>query len=116
MINGAYEDARMSCPSASTVNIFCWPYSVPVGRLTFAPWMAVTTSSMPNPCAESFRGSTSMRTAYFCAPNTCTCATPLTMEMRCATVESAYSLTVVSGSVSERSDSRMTGKSPGLTF
>ena len=39
----------------------------------------------------SARGSSWMRTAYFCAPNTCTCATPFTVEMRCASVVSAYS-------------------------
>ncbi len=33
---------------------------------TLAFWIAVATSSMPIRCAASLRGSTSMRTAYFC--------------------------------------------------
>ena len=70
---------------------------------------------MPMPRAESLRGSRSTRTAYLAAPNSCTWATPLTIEMRCAIV-SAYSLTVDSGSVAERSERKMTGWSPGLTF
>ena len=40
--------------------------------------------SQPMPRLESARGSSWMRTAYFCAPYTCTCATPETVEMRCA--------------------------------
>ena len=43
-----------------------------------------------------------MRTAYFCEPNTFTCATPLTIEMRCATLVCAISSIVDSGSVVER--------------
>ena len=54
-----------------------------------------------------------MRTAYLAAPKICTCATPLTIEMRCAIVDSAYSLTVESGSVAERSARNITGWSPG---
>jgi len=42
-----------------------------------------------------------MRTAYFCEPNTCTCATPLTVEMRCAMKVVAYSSIAESGSVGE---------------
>ena len=38
------------------------------------------------------------------------------MEMRCATVVSAYSLIVDSGSVGECSTRNITGWSPGLTF
>ena len=45
-----------------------------------------------------------------------TCATPLTIEMRCAIVDSAYSSTVDIGSVAERSTRNITGWSPGLTF
>ena len=70
---------------------------------------------MPMPRADSRRGSTSTRTAYLAAPKTCTCATPLTIEMRWPMV-SAYSLTVESGSVAERSVRKITGWSPGLTF
>jgi hypothetical protein len=61
------------------------------------------------PCAESRRGSRSTRTAYFAAPNTCTCATPLTIEMRCAIVDSAYSSITGSGNVAERSTRNSTG-------
>ena len=60
---------------------------------------------MPIPCAESLRGSRSMRTADFDAPPTVTCATPLTVEMRCASVDWAYSSTADIGSVLERSTS-----------
>jgi hypothetical protein len=67
-------------------------------------------------CARELRGSSSTRTAYFCAPNTCTCATPLTIEMRCAIVVSAYSSSVDSGSVFEVSARIQTGWSAGLTF
>ena len=63
---------------------------------------------MPMPRAESRRGSTSTRTAYLAAPKICTCATPLTIEMRWPMV-SAYSLTVDSGSVAERSARKITG-------
>ena len=58
---------------------------------------------MPMPRAASLSGSTCTRTAYFCAPKTCTRETPLTMEMRCASRVSAYSLTVYMGSVVESS-------------
>src|SRR5687767_6435663 len=70
---------------------------------------------MPMPREERRRGSRSTRTAYLAAPKICTCATPLTIEMRCPIV-SAYSLTVDSGSVPDRNDRKITGKSPGLTF
>ena len=60
---------------------------------------------MPMPCAESFRGSTSMRTAYFCGAEHAAPARRRSPS-RCAatTLESAYSLTVESGSVGDRSD------------
>ena len=57
-----------------------------------------------------------MRAAYLAAPNTCTCATPLTIEMRCASVVSAYSSRVESGSVAERITRNITGWSAGFTF
>src|SRR5689334_2823812 len=78
--------------------------------------MADTTSSNPMPRAASLRGSISMRTAYLAGPKTLTWATPLTIETRCATVESAYSLTVESGRVSDLNTRNMTGKSPGFTL
>jgi hypothetical protein len=65
--------------------------------------MALATSSIPIWYEASFWGSTWARTAYFCAPNTCTWATPLTMEMRWATVVSANSSTSESRMVAELS-------------
>src|SRR5882672_7147242 len=62
---------------------------VPVGRLTFQFLRAVSTSFRPIWCEASLCGSICACTAYFWAPSTCTCATPLTMEMRCATRVSA---------------------------
>ena len=55
------------------------------------------------PRLASASGSSCTRTAYFWLPNTCTCATPLTIEMRCAIIVSAYSSTCDSGSVGETS-------------
>ena len=81
MIIGAYACAFISWPLVCTTNVLS-PYIVPVGRLTFAFEMADATSSIPMPCAASFFGSTSTRTAYLEAPYTCTCATPLTIEIR----------------------------------
>ncbi len=45
---------------------------------------ASTTRSSPMPREASACGSTCTRTAYFCEPNTFTCATPFTVEIRCA--------------------------------
>src|SRR5882724_1789013 len=49
--------------------------------------------------AASACGSSCAWTAYFCEPRTCTCATPLTIEMRCAMRVCAYSSSVHGGSV-----------------
>ncbi len=53
------------------------PQRTPVGRFTFC---AVIARSRPRRCRSCGRrarvGSSWMRTAYFCAPNTLTCATP----------------------------------------
>src|SRR5258707_15729026 len=57
-----------------------------------------------------------MRTAYFCDPKTATCATPSTMEMRCASRVSAYSSTVERESVGEESAMYKIGWSAGFTF
>src|SRR5216684_776154 len=57
-----------------------------------------------------------MRTAYFCAPYTCTWATPGTMEMRCAICVSPYSSRSLSGIVSEVRARKKTGVSAGLTL
>src|ERR1700752_1430417 len=55
-----------------------------------------------------------MRTAYFCDPNTWTCATPLTVESRCARNVSAYSSSVGSGMVVDVSARNRIGESAGL--
>src|SRR5688572_33322333 len=57
-----------------------------------------------------------MRTAYFCEPNTLTCATPLTIEMRCATLDCASSSSAESGSVLDRMTMKKIAWSAGLTF
>ena len=71
---------------------------------------------MPIWRAASWVGSTSTRTAYFCAPKTLHPATPLTIDRRWASTVSAYSSTFDSGSVSELSVRKSTGWSAGLTF
>src|SRR3546814_8042957 len=60
------------------------PLSEPVARLTLASAMACCNVSMPMPLAASLFGSTLIRTAYFCEPYTFTCATPSTIDRRCA--------------------------------
>jgi hypothetical protein len=65
------------------------PKSVPVGRLEFEPLIAAATASMPICRAASCVGSMSTRTAYLAAPNTLTCATPVTIDRRCAMTFSA---------------------------
>ena len=71
----------------------------PVGVLTFHARSAVSTSLMPICRAASACGSSWAWTAYFWLPSTCTCATPLTIEMRCAMRVSAYSSSVHGGIV-----------------
>ena len=87
---------------------------VPVGVFTFQLEMAADTSLTPILSAASLSRSTCTRTAYFCAPITCTCATPLIMEMRWPRVRSAYSFTSHMGAVSELSTMNMMGESAGL--
>ena len=84
---------------ACTVYAVFAPQSVPVGMFTFAAATAAEASSIPMPRYASARGSTWTRTAYFCAPYTSTCATPETVEMRCAMIVSAYSSSVERASV-----------------
>src|SRR5579885_391631 len=81
---------------------------------TFQSCRVPATSLSPICRAASLSGSTCTRTAYFCVPNTITCATPETMEMRCAMVVSAYSSTVQMGKVSEKTPRNITGESAGL--
>ncbi len=75
------------------VNVDWGPNSCPVGEFTFQFWSAVSTSFSPMPCAFSLFGSSCTRTAYFCAPFTVTCETPLTIEMLGAIMFSAKSST-----------------------
>ena len=78
--------------------------------------MALATSSRPRPRVARARGSTWARTAYFCEPYTCTWATPATMEMRWASMVSAYSFTCDRGRVGEVSAMYRMGWSAGLTL
>ena len=100
-MTGRYMAASVSCPVACTVKARRSPYSVPVGMFTFAERTACSTWSMPMPRLARARGSNCTRTAYFCEPKTCTWATPLTIEMRCAISVSPYSSSVHNGSVAE---------------
>ena len=68
------------------------------------------------PRAANAFGSTCTRTAYFWAPKTRTCATPVRLEMRCASSVSAYSSTADSGRLAELSARNSTGESAGLTL
>ena len=95
----------------------CGPYSVPVGMLTFQLLQRLidfVESDLARRPACS--GSTCTRTAYFGAPNTCTCATPSTMEMRCAIMVSAYSSRSDSGMVGEVRKRLMIGRIAGIDF
>src|SRR6267378_7673559 len=55
-----------------------------------------------------------MRTAYFAEPKTCTCATPLTVDRRCARNVSAYSSSAGRGSVLDVSARYRIGESAGF--
>jgi hypothetical protein len=76
---------------------------MPVGRLTLPFSTARTTSSIPIRRAVSCWGSSWIRTAYFCDPNTSTWATPATVERRWDRKVSAYSFSSGSGRVLLRS-------------
>jgi len=106
--------ASCSWPLAWTVRAFSLPHRMPVGRLALLLVTASTTSSMPMRRYASARGSSWMRTAYFCEPYTFTWATPSTVEMRCARYVSAYSSTVESGSVGEETAKYMIGEAAGF--
>ncbi len=96
-----YCAALVNCPVACSVKDRCGPVIWPVGRFTFQPFSAVSTSLIPICRAAIACGSICTCTAYFCAPSTCTWATPLTMEIRCAMRVSAYSSSVHSGTCLE---------------
>ncbi len=68
------------------------------------------------PRVASAFGSSWIRTAYCCEPYTCTCATPLMVEICCASRFSAYSATVDSGSVDEERTMFRIGASAGFTL
>ena len=71
----------------------------PVGVFTFQLRSDASTSLMPICRAASAWGSSCAWTANFWLPSTCTWATPLTIEMRCAMRVSAYSSRVHGGTV-----------------
>ena len=73
----------------------------PAGVFTFQLRSAVSTSLMPIIREASARGSSCAWTANFWLPSTCTWATPLTIEIRCAMRVSAYSSSVHGGTVVE---------------
>src|SRR5206468_8706630 len=77
------------------------PQRMPVGRFTLPASTPFATSSMPMPRVARALGSSWMRTAYFAAPYTLTCATPSTIDRRCAMNVSAYSSSSDSDSVPE---------------
>ena len=85
------------------VKVLSFAQSVPVGVLLLPVCNALVTSSIPIWRVAMAAGSSCTRTANFCAPITCTCATPFTMEMRCAMVVSAASSTCDRLSVDELS-------------
>src|SRR5262245_4155829 len=61
-------------------------------------------------------GSAWILTAYFCAPKTFTCATPDSVEMRCARSVSAYSSTWLIGSVADERTRKRIGDIAGLAL
>ena len=115
-MSGRKACALISWPFACTVYALSVPQRTPVGRFTLLVEMALTTSSMPIFRTASACGSSWMRTAYFCEPYTCTCATPETIEMRCARYVSPYSSSWESGRVLEVSARYRMGEDDGSTF
>ncbi len=81
-------------------------------ELTSVPRM----SSSVSPLAASLAGSTWTRIEGVRSPKTETWATPGTCEICCARKMLAYSSTLISGMVSECTDSSRIGESAGLTF
>ena len=91
--------ALFSWPVAWIVYAVVGPHSTPVGWLTLCELTAVATSSIPIFRYASAVGSSWMRTAYLADPNTCTCATPSTIERRCDNSVSPTSSSCCSESV-----------------
>src|SRR3954447_11022579 len=110
------SSAFISWPEVWSVKALCWPTMVPVGELTFQLRIAVSTSLMPIWRAASACGSSCACTAYFWLPSTWTCATPDTIEMRCAMRVSAYSSSVHGGIVVDVITRYRIGWSAGLTL
>ena len=81
------------------MNALWGPMMLPVGVFTFHARSEFSTSLIPICRAASLCGSSCAWTAYFWLPSTCTCATPLTIEIRCAMRVSAYSSSVHGGTV-----------------
>ena len=94
-----YSSAFISWPVACSENALCGPMIVPAGTFTFQARSACSTSLMPICRDASACGSSCACTAYFWLPSTCTCATPLTCETRCAMRVSANSSSVQAGTV-----------------
>src|SRR3984893_19257534 len=92
-----YSAALISWPVACSVYDLCGPMIEPVGEFTFQARSDASTSLMPICRDASACGSSCACTANFWLPSTCTCATPLTIEMRCAMRVSAYSSSVHDG-------------------
>src|SRR6185437_2885338 len=115
-IIGRNAFASCSCPSACTVYALFAPHSTPVGKFTFALSIALTTSSMPILRIAIACGSSCTRTAYFCEPYTCTCATPDTVDSRWARYVSAYSSSCDSGRVFDVSARYKMADADGSTF
>jgi len=81
--------ASFNSPLVFSVNAWRGPCIVPVGEFGFQLEMAWLTSLMPIFLPTSLSGLSWTRTAYLVAPPTCTCDTPLTVEIRGAIKVSA---------------------------
>src|SRR3984957_6825274 len=88
----------------------------PLAALVVEEINVLRISSSVMPLAASLAGSTWTRIDGVRSPNTETCATPDTCEICFAMKTLAYSSTVISGKVSECTESKRTGTSAGLTF
>ena len=111
-----YSPAVISWPVACSVYDLWGPMIDPVGVFTFQARRDASTSLMPICRAASARGSSCACTANFWLPSTCTWATPLTIEIRCAMRVSAYSSSVHGGTVVDVITRYRIGWSAGFTF
>src|SRR5438067_2342555 len=76
--------------------------------------MAFATYDTPMPRDASCCGTSCTRTAYFAEPNTPTCATPSTIDKRCAMVVSAYSSSCVIDNTFDVNARKRIGADDGL--